>query len=119
MKAMREKEKILFDGLPFYFDSQFCTIMICVLLLFLFSNIIIVIAFRFSLGSACSEKSACSIASGGSSIGGNSTATLGNDYPSLASDDFSTELYHDVEFTALDGNVLFFVFRFAHKFMFS
>ncbi|XP_055299218.1 ral GTPase-activating protein subunit beta isoform X4 [Sitodiplosis mosellana] len=49
------------------------------------------------LSSAYSDKSACSIASGGSSsIGGNSTATLGNDYPSLtASDDFPD----DIEFS--------------------
>lgn len=58
--------------------------------------------------SACSEKSACSIASGGSSIGGNSTATLGNDYPSLTiSDDFPADFLHDLEFTAVYGNLFF------------
>lgn len=50
---------------------------------------------------AYSDKSACSIASGGSgSVGGNSTATLGNDYPSLStSDDFPEEF----EFSTNDG----------------
>lgn len=50
---------------------------------------------------AYSDKSACSIASGGSSsIGGNSTATLGNDFPSLStSDDFPD----DIEFSANYG----------------
>lgn len=52
---------------------------------------------------AYSDKSACSIASGGSSsIGGNSTATLGNDLPSLtASDDFPD----DLEFSANYGKM--------------
>ncbi|XP_031623331.1 ral GTPase-activating protein subunit beta isoform X7 [Contarinia nasturtii] len=48
------------------------------------------------LSSAYSDKSACSIASGGSSsIGGNSTATLGNDYPSLSASD---DIPDDIEF---------------------
>lgn len=42
--------------------------------------------------SACSEKSACSVASANSSYGG-STATLGNDMSSLTIyDDFSVEM---------------------------
>lgn len=53
---------------------------------------------------AYSDKSACSIASGGSgSIGGNSTATLGNDLPSLtASEDFPEE----IEFSTNYGKAL-------------
>lgn len=56
---------------------------------------------------AYSDKSACSIASGGSSIGANSTATLGNDYPSLTiSDDFPADMLHDIEFSSTYGKVL-------------
>ncbi|XP_055713069.1 ral GTPase-activating protein subunit beta isoform X4 [Phlebotomus papatasi] len=50
------------------------------------------------LSSACSEKSACSIASASSSLGGNSTATMGNEFPSLSiSDDFPAEFLQDLE----------------------
>lgn len=53
---------------------------------------------------AYSDKSACSIASGGSSIGGNSTATLGNEYPSLTmSDDLPLDSICDIDFTTNYG----------------
>lgn len=49
---------------------------------------------------ACSEKSACSVASANSSVGG-STATLGNDLSSLTiSEDFPV----DIEMTSVNGN---------------
>lgn len=48
---------------------------------------------------ACSEKSACSVASANSSVGG-STATMGNDLSSLTiSDDFPV----DIEMTSVNG----------------
>lgn len=56
---------------------------------------------------AYSDKSACSIASGGSSIGGNSTATLGNEYPSLTmSDDLPLDSICDIDFTTNYGKWL-------------
>ncbi|XP_055683334.1 ral GTPase-activating protein subunit beta isoform X3 [Lutzomyia longipalpis] len=54
------------------------------------------------LSSACSEKSACSIASASSSLGGNSTATMGNEFPSLSiSDDFPAEFLQDLEMSSV------------------
>lgn len=57
---------------------------------------------------ACSEKSACSVASANSSVGGSTSATLGNDLSSLTiSDDFPV----DIEMTSVHGkiNELFFI----------
>ncbi|XP_059617508.1 ral GTPase-activating protein subunit beta isoform X3 [Phlebotomus argentipes] len=57
------------------------------------------------LSSACSEKSACSIASASSSLGGNSTATVGNEFPSLSiSDDFPAEFLQDLEMPSVYDN---------------
>lgn len=74
---------------------------------------------------ACSEKSACSIASANSSIGGNSTATLGNELPSLTiSDDFPADLIPEFEMTSIYGKAkinkhfkkyFFFSFYFLNK----
>lgn len=46
------------------------------------------------------------MASGGSSsIGGNSTATLGNEFPSLTfSDDFPADLLQDIDISSIYGN---------------
>lgn len=54
--------------------------------------------------SAYSDKSGCSIASGGSSIGASSTATLsGNEFQSLTvSDDFPSDNLH-IEFPTTYG----------------
>lgn len=81
----------------FHFIFDLCHILFSVLSLHLFFFLFLVILFHLNKNNqiaAYSDKSACSIASGGSSsIGGNSTATLGNDYPSLtASDDFPDEI---------------------------
>lgn len=59
---------------------------------------------------ACSEKSACSVASANSSVGG-STATMGNDLSSLTiSEDFPV----DIEMTSVNGKSyeLFFIYLF-------
>lgn len=66
------------------------------------------ISFDQNKNAAYSDKSACSIASGGSSsIGGNSTATLGNDFPSLTtSDDFPDE----IEFSTNYGKMSYTLF---------
>lgn len=72
----------------------------CVLFLFLFF-----IIYHLNNSVAYSDKSACSI-SGGSSIGGNSTATLGNDYPSLTiSDDFPADILHEIDFSTNYGKL--------------
>lgn len=62
---------------------------------------------------AYSDKSACSIASGGSSsIGGNSTATLGNDYPSLTtSDDFPDDIEFSTNYGKKNVHTIFLKFK--------
>ncbi|XP_041776857.1 ral GTPase-activating protein subunit beta isoform X3 [Anopheles merus] len=53
------------------------------------------------LSSACSEKSAYSMNSANSSIGGHSTATLSNEPSSLpAFDDFSSDIIHELELSS-------------------
>lgn len=61
-------------------------------------------------GSAYSDKSGCSIASGSSSIGGNSTTTLsGNEYNSLTiSDEISADNLH-IDFSTNYGKCIWFI----------
>ncbi|EAA12904.5 AGAP007925-PA [Anopheles gambiae str. PEST] len=57
------------------------------------------------LSSACSEKSAYSMNSANSSIGGHSTATLSNEPSSLpAFDDFSSDIIHELELNYQTGH---------------
>lgn len=88
---------------------------ICIYLLFYLFRAICIFFYHPKNRTAYSDKSGCSIASGGSSIGASSTATLGgNEFHSLTvSDDFPTDNLH-IEFSTTYGKCLFH-FSFANK----
>lgn len=76
-----------------------CHLFLCFIIPFIFFLFLVNLFWNYDekkplMWTAYSDKSACSIISGGSgSIGGNSTATLGNDLPSLTpSEDFPEEI---------------------------